>query len=57
MTESTLEATLKSALNLKAMEVSLTAIVRTASGVNYFALKHSTPKADFHLRDGFILKA
>lgn len=57
MTPTTLEATLKSALNLKTMELSLTAIIRTLSGVNYFALKHSSPQADFHSRDSFILKA
>jgi hypothetical protein len=50
MTGETLSAGLQSAKDLGPLEVNLNAIMRTAAGPEYFALKHATGKADFHDR-------
>lgn len=34
--------------------LNLTAVVRTAAGNSYFALKHRPERADFHWREGFV---
>jgi len=54
-TNSRLDCLLKPKGTLGALEASLTAVVRVASGTHYFAVKHASAKADFHLRDSFCL--
>ncbi len=50
-----LSCVLRSEGNLGLMAASLAAVIRTAGGVFYFALKHCGPKPDFHLRESFVL--
>jgi len=38
---------------IQTFEFSLTAVIRTAAGVGYFAVKHAGQKPDFHLRESF----
>lgn len=38
------------------LECGLTAVVRTSSGIHYFALTHAMAKADFHARGSFSLR-
>lgn len=51
-----LKCELNSIVPLSNIEASLTSVIRTKQGVNYFAVKHAGPKADFHLRDSFVIK-
>jgi hypothetical protein len=47
---------LTKALSPPPFEASLTAVIRTAGGICYFALTHATGKADFHKRETFSLR-
>lgn len=55
-TEDCLKCELNAMIPLSNIEASLTSIIRTKQGVNYFAAHHAGSKADFHLRDSFIIK-
>lgn len=54
--EGRLKCVLQARFELAKLECSLTAVIRTDHGINYFALTHAGKKADFHERDSFTLK-
>lgn len=55
-THNSLQCTLLSTTPLTDLEISLTAVIRTQSGVNYYALEHTGAKPDFHDRRSFVLQ-
>ncbi len=56
VTSATLSCELKLLHPAEKFEAALAAVVRTSLGVSYFSVKHRPDKADFHWRDGFVLK-
>lgn len=54
-TKDSLKCELNAKVPIDHLEASLTAVIRTESGVNYFALTHAGQKPDFHIRKSFLL--
>jgi hypothetical protein len=54
-TATSLEGSLSANQELRAIEASLCAIVRTAKGTRYFSTAHAGARPDFHLRESFII--
>ncbi len=51
-----LDCELSARRSLGALEASLCAVIRTASGPHFFSITHGGDKADFHLRKSFSVK-
>lgn len=56
VSEKTIECRLAPKVPISALEASLCAVIRTAAGPSYFSIKHAGAKADFHLRDSFVVR-
>lgn len=55
-TPGSLHAILENRVRLNQAEASLCAVLKTKSATHYYSSKHAGEKADFHLRESFILE-